>query len=108
MRDAIRACLAAAFFLSPIAAATDGEQKVVQGDDPWLITEFRQAEQAVVVGGGDVFGLAPEAAVSLRYQLEMRDKQRQGRRDEDPRFSATVSVGKDFAGRPIITAITVH
>jgi len=108
MRHVILACLAAALFLSPIAAVADAEQKVAQGDDPWLITEFRQAEQAVVVGGGDVFGLSPEAAVSLRYQLEMRDKLRQGRPVEDPRFSATVSVGKDFAGRPIITAITVH
>lgn len=107
MRDTIRACLVVALLVPPIAIAADAEPKVAHGDDPWLISEFRPAQQAVVVGG-DVLGLTPEATASLREQLAIRDKQRQGRPAEDPAFSATVSVGRDVAGRPIITAIAVH
>ena len=102
MRNVIVRCFALAMFAAAVSGAA-------RGDDPWLISEFRQAEQAVVVGG-DVLSLTPEAAASLRSQLELREKQRQRRpgEDEDRRFSAAVSLGKDPAGRPIITAIAVQ
>ena len=100
MRNAILSCL----FLTLYSASG-----VARGDDPWLISEFRQSDQTVVVGV-DVLRLTPEAAASLKNQLELRAKQQQrlGRADEDPRFSATVALGKDGFGRPIITAIAVH
>jgi hypothetical protein len=100
-------CLALALFALSSPAFADPGSGAVAGDDPWLVSEFRQSEQAVVVGG-DVMALTPEAAASLRNQLDARDKQRRGRGSEDPRFSATLSVGRDATGRPVITAITVH
>lgn len=107
MRNLILSCFAGAVLAGAVHAADEQGSGVVQGDDPWLISEFRQADQTVVVGG-DVLRLTPEAAASLRSQLELREKQRQGRSVDDPRFSATVSVGKDPAGWPIITSIAVH
>jgi len=100
MRNAILSCL-----VLTVTAASG----VARGDDPWLISEFRQSDQTVVVGG-DLLRLTPEAAGSLRNQLELRATQRRrsGGEDGDPRFSATVTLGKDVSGRPIITAIAVH
>ncbi len=56
-------CLALALFALSSPAFADPGSGAVAGDDPWLVSEFRQSEQAVVVGG-DVMALTPEAAAS--------------------------------------------
>ncbi len=77
------------------------------GDNPWLISEFLPLEQAVVVEGKKL-GLTPEAAASLREQLVKRQVRQKPLSEEDRQFLATVRLGTDAVGRPVITRIDVH
>jgi hypothetical protein len=84
------------------ASVAAGSAALSAGDEnPWLISDFRPGENRVLVGT-EWIAVTPEVAAVFQQQFPAGDLSRRGG------VSGTVSLGRDGAGRAVVTSVRFH